>query len=70
MKLAGNIICMIGGVIWLIGYLIPGPEPLYAWPSWAFLPNLITEIGAAACFVGAALAYWPRPSEREPVRRQ
>jgi len=64
MKLAGNVICLVGAVVWLIGYLAGGPDPLYAWPSWAFLPNLVTEIGAAVCIIGAVLAYWPTPSEQ------
>jgi len=62
MRVLGNIVCLVGSGIWVLGYLFGGPDPFYAWPWWAFLPNLVTEVGAALCIIGSVFAFWPGPS--------
>ena len=64
MTFSGNVICLTGAV-WVIGYFVGGPEPFYRWPSWAFLPNLVTEIAAALCLIGAVLVLWLRMRANE-----
>jgi hypothetical protein len=65
-ELTGNLICAAGGTLWIYGYFVNGHASIFDWPAFsppwisAFLPNLESEVGLIASFVGMALMWIPR----------
>src|SRR5436309_614301 len=64
-KVVGWIVCLGGSCLWLFGYFTVGTTPLFdlkpVAPSWIadYLPNLESEIGFVAAFLGMVPIYWP-----------
>jgi hypothetical protein len=62
----GYTILVVGSVIWLYGYFVPGNPSVIDWrahtPWWIaeFLPNIESEIGMVLMYVSMVALYWPR----------
>ena len=58
LNLSGWIACIVGSVLWLYGYMVPGTTALIDWPNisptWIsmFMPNLEAEMGMLVTCVG------------------
>jgi hypothetical protein len=65
LSLAGWITLIVGTVLWLYGYFVPGTPSLIDWraltPWWIadFLPNVQAEVGMALVLVSMIPTYWP-----------
>ena len=62
MKVAGNIICLVGALLWIYGFFVAGHASAVDWsfaPWWIseLFPNLESEIGCIMSLVGSILAF-------------
>ena len=63
--LIGWIVSLAGIALWIYGYFAEGHPSVIDWhartPWWIAdaLPNVESEVGLAASFIGTALIYWP-----------
>jgi hypothetical protein len=69
-NIAGWIVTILGGALWVYGYYVTGNVPLIDWqasaPAWfsAFLPNLEAELGFALMIAGSIPIYWDMYRQR------
>ena len=74
--IAGWTLSLLGTIVWIYGYFVPGHPPLIDWsqaaPWWIadFLPNMEAELGAALMILALAPMYLASRRERASVADQ